>query len=260
MRIAICVKHVPMDGNVEVDPVTHKILRENTECDINSCDLNAMQMAAELKKSTGATIDVFTMGADMASYSLKKCMALGADNAFLVTDRKFAGSDTLGTARVLAGALAKVGSYDVVFCGSESSDGATGQVGPMLAEALQMADIPECVSAQAAEDGALLVKQKIDGGNLTLKVKTPVLLAVPFGCNEPARPTIRLQMQANKRPIISFSQAELALDEARIGMNAALSIVTDVVEADKKQSATLLEGDAATVAAQIKNLLEQRRG
>ena len=260
MKIAICVKHVPMDGNVEVDPVTHKILRENAECDINSCDLNAMEMAAQLKKSVDATIDVFTMGADMASYSLKKCMALGADEAYLVSDRKFAGSDTLGTARVLAGALAKVAQYDVVFCGSESSDGATGQVGPMLAEALNMANVPECVAVEQSEDGKLLVKQKVEGGYLKLKVTTPVLLTVPFGCNEPARPTIRLQMKANKRPITTFSQNELALAENEIGMDAALSIVTDVVAAPERKAATILEGDAANVAAQIKALLEQRRG
>jgi len=260
MKIAICVKHVPMDGNVEVDPATHKILRDNAECDINPCDLNAMEIAAGLKKASDSTIDVFTMGTDLAAYSLKKCIALGADEGYLVTDRQFAGSDTLGTARVLAAALKKVAAYDVVFCGGESSDGATGQVGPMLAEDLGMADVAEAVAVEPAEEGKLLIKKKVNNGNMLLKVSTPVLVTVPFGCNEPSRPTIRLQMKANKRELHTLTQEDLQLAPEAMGMKSALSIVTDVVAAPERQAATLLEGDASSVASQIAALLEQRRG
>lgn len=260
MKIAVCIKHVPVDGNVEVDPQTHRLIRENSASDINPCDLNAMELALQLKKTTEAVVDVFTMGPDFACSSLKKCLALGADNAYLISDRKFAGGDTVGTARVLAGALAKTESYDVVITGAESSDGATGQVGPMLAQALGMPSVAEATEAALREDGRLAVKKKLSDGSMSLAVALPCLLTVPFGCNEPERPTLRAQMKANKREIPVLDQNTLQLEESGIGMGAALSVVTSLAAAKTKKSAERLTGTPAELAAQLTALVEQRRG
>ena len=260
MKIAVCVKHVPVDGNVEVDPQTHRLIRENSASDINPCDLNAMELALQLKKSVDAEVDVFTMGAEPANSSLKKCLALGADNAFLISDRKFAGSDTVGTARVLAGGIAKTGQYDVILTGAESADGATGQVGPMLAQALGMPSVAEAVEASIMEDGRLAVKKKLSDGSIRLAVKTPWLLTVPFGCNEPERPTLRAQMKANKREIPVLDQSALQLDESGIGMEAALSVVTSLASGQEKKTAERLVGTPAELAAKLTELIGQRRG
>ncbi len=124
MKIAICIKHVPVSEDVEIDSVTHSVRRIDATCDMNPCDLNAMEMAAQLKKATDGSIDVYTMGPDGAATSLKKCLALGADEAYLLSDRSFAGRDTLGTARVLA-------DFDTRRCGGEtiSSNGFDGDYG-----------------------------------------------------------------------------------------------------------------------------------
>lgn len=260
MKIAVCVKNVPIDGEVEVDPQTHRLIRENAVNDINPCDLNAMELALQLKKAAGATVDVFTMGPDTAASSLKKCLALGADNAWLISDRKFAGGDTVGTARVLAGGIAKTDQYDVIFTGAESSDGATGQVGPMLAQAMGMPSVAEATEVSLLEDGRLAVKKKLSDGSMRVAVKLPCLLTVPFGCNEPERPTLRAQMKANKREIPVLDQNALQLDESKIGMDAALSVVTSLAAAEKKKAAEQLTGTPAEIAAKLTELIQQRRG
>lgn len=259
MKIAICIKHVPVSDEVEIDPTTHSIIRGSAECDVNPCDLNAMEMAVGLKKAAGATLDVFTMGPDGAKASLKKCLALGADEAYLLSDRAFAGGDTLGTAKVLADFLKKTGPYDVIFTGAESSDGATGQVGAMLAQLLGMADVADAVSAAPDPDheGKLLVSRKVPAGRLSLRVTTPVLLAVPFGCNEPALPTLRAQMKANRREIHTFTAADA--DPAVLAQLQVKSVVTDVYPAPKSERAQELTGTPEEITERIRTLVEERR-
>lgn len=257
MKIAVCVKHVPISENVEVDE-NNRLVRDNAESDTNPCDLNAMETALRLKQEAGGTIDVYSMGPENAMASLKKCLAMGADQAYLISGRKFAGGDTLGTARVLAEAIQKQGEYDVVFTGSESSDGGTGQVGPMLAELLHMPDVSETVEVKAG-NGLLNVKKRVDGGNLLLSVKMPVLLTVPFGCNEPTLPTLRTQRKANRAEIPVVGEDDLDLSAETIGENGALSIVTGLEAASGGNSAEKISGSDDEIAAKLYELLEEGR-
>lgn len=259
MRVALCVKQVPTDDKVAVDPVTHKLLRESSVSDINPCDLNAMEMARQFKEQTDVSIDVYTMGPDMAQAALKKCLALGADRAFLLNDRKFAGGDTLGTAKVLAAALKLNGPYDIVLTGNESSDGSTGQVGPMLAESLKIPDIAETMKASVKQDNTLVINRKLGSGNAILLVNMPVLLTVPFGCNTPAKPTLELKVKANKVPITVFTQQELRLSEEEIGLGAALSVVTNIFPVSRNKKAEQLDGTKQELAHKLTELIKQGR-
>ena len=260
MKIAVCVKHVPISENVEVDE-NNRLIRDNAESDTNPCDLNAMETALRLKQEAGGTIDVYSMGPENAMASLKKCLAMGADQAYLISGRKFAGGDTLGTARVLAEAIRKNGEYDVIFTGSESSDGGTGQVGPMLAELLQMPDISEAVEVDEADaaGGSLNVRKRVDGGNLLLSVRMPVLLTVPFGCNEPTLPTLRTQRKANRAEIPVVGEDELDLAAETIGEPGALSIVTGLEAASGGDTAEKITGTDDGIAAKLYELLEEGR-
>ncbi|BEU88643.1 electron transfer flavoprotein subunit beta [Selenomonas sp. TAMA-11512] len=260
MKIAVCIKHVPVETDVEVDPKTHSIQRADATCDIDPCNMNAMELAASLKKKDEDTrIDVFTMGPDAAASSLKKCLAVGADEAYLLSDRRFAGGDTLGTARVLASFLQRVDAYDVVITGAESSDGATGQVGPMLAELLGIADVADATSAEPdpTDTGTLLVGQKVPEGTLSLRIKLPVLLTIPFGCNEPALPTLRAQMKANRREIRKLTADDL--DASVLAKLTAKSVVTDVAPNPAGKEAKELTGTPAEIAEQIESLIAERR-
>ena len=258
MKIAICIKHVPTAENVEVNEETHQLIRDTAESDTNPCDLNALEFALQLKNATDGTIDVFSMGPENAMASLKKSLAIGADNAYLLADKRFAGSDTLGTARVLAAGIKTHGPYDVIFTGSESSDGGTGQVGPMIAEIFGMPDVSETVSVTAA-DGRLDIKKRVEGGNMLLHVATPVVLTVPFGCNEPTLPTLRSQRQANKADIPHVDDDALAIDDKTIGMPGALSIVTDVHSASSGRQAEEISGTFGEIAGRIGELIEEGR-
>lgn len=254
MKIAICVKHVPVSEDVEIDPVSHSVRRADATCDMNPCDLNAMEMAAQFKKATGSTIDVYTMGPDGAAASLKKCLALGADEAYLLSDRKFAGRDTLGTARVLAD-FVKRSAYDIVFTGAESSDGATGQVGAMLAALLDMPDVADAVSVALDKDGSLRIGKKVPQGTLELRAKGPVLLAIPFGCNEPKFPTLRAQMKANHKEIHVLTGADC--DPSVLADLDVKSVVTDVYPApEATKQAKEITGTPKEIAAKIQELLE----
>ncbi len=258
MKIAVCVKHVPTSENVQIDE-NNNLVRDTAESDTNPCDLNAMEFALQLKQQTEGTIDVYSMGPDIALASLKKCLAIGADQTYLISGRKFAGGDTLGTARVLAKAIEDNGPYDVIFTGNESSDGGTGQVGPMIAEILSMPDVSETVSIEAKDDKTLEIRKNVGDGNLVLKVKTPVLVTVPFGCNEPTLPTLRTQRKANRAEIPVIDESMVDLDENLIGKPGALSIVTTVSSASAGRTAEELVGSFEEIAARMDELVEEGR-
>ena len=260
MRIAVCVKQVPLSDQIKVDPATHNLIRNSTDMTVNPADLNALTEAIRLKKQTNAQIDVFTMGAEGARAALVTAMAMGADEAYLVTDRAFAGGDTLGTARVLAAAIQKAGSYDLIVCGSLASDGATGQVGPMLAQILDQPSVTEIKKLDAPQDGTLGVYKAWKGKLAHLNMTLPGVITVALGCNSPILPTLRNQMKAKKKPIHVLTNEELALNPEKIGMSGAKSLVTDTYlrEATGKQS-VMLTGSAEEIADQILDLMEKAR-
>ena len=145
MNIAVLIKQVPVSNDVSVDPDTHALVRASSEGMVNPADLNAIEEAMLLKEQTGGKVVVFTMGPPDAEKALRDAMALGCDESCLVTDRAVAGGDTVATAKVLAAAIRKYGEFDLILGGALSADGATGQVGAMVAECL---DIPHVVEAQ----------------------------------------------------------------------------------------------------------------
>lgn len=256
MRIAVCIKQVPSSGNVSVDPATHKLLRDSNEVEVNPSDLNALTAAIELKKRCGGTVDVFTMGPEAARKALATALAMGADEGYLLTDRAFGGSDTLGTAKVLAAGFAKAGPYDLILCGDVSSDGATGQVGPMLAQLLGLPSVCQVKAFESAENGALVVRRSCRANEVRLRCALPCLATVAFGSNVPIRPTLRSQMKANKRALQVLTNDMLCLNAAEVGLGAAKSVVTSTYASETTgQTAKMLAGTPAEVAAQILALI-----
>ena len=249
MKIAICVKYVPVDSKVQVNPATHALVRGSGAGEINPSDRYAVEMARRLK-GDGDTLDVFTMGPADATRALKVVLALGADHAYLLNDKVFAGSDTLGTAKVLAAALEHYGPYDVVLMGSASNDGATGQVGPMTAEMLGMPDVTDAVDCQIA-GGRASVAKKAGDALLALEAALPVLVTVPFGANAPELPTLRHQVAANQHPIVEVTAADLGIDPATVGQAGALSVVTDTMQVVQKKQAVTLTGTVDDMAKKL---------
>lgn len=134
LNILVCVKQVPDINLVKMDPVTGSLIRAGVPAILNPLDANALEAAVRVKEAHGGTVTVITMGPDMAKEALRECLAAGADRAVLLSDRAFANADTLATSYVIASAAKLLGAFDLIFCGKESLDGATGQMGSQLAE------------------------------------------------------------------------------------------------------------------------------
>lgn len=261
MNIAICIKHVPVSNDVSVDPVTHALIRENTEGMVNPADLNAIEEAVAIKEKTGAKLVVFTMGPREAEKSLRTAISMGCDEAVLVTDRLFAGADTVATSRVLASALKYYGHFDLILAGAQTSDGATGQVGPMLAAQLDIPHISDAQSVSLDEEGGRVTAEKKYMGNVArLCTVTPALVTMSFGCNTPRFPTLRSQLAANKKEIVSYGNGELGLPANCVGLAGSPTEVIDSFQPERGKRAEMLSGDAREIAVKLLSLIEKEKG
>lgn len=168
MKIIVCIKQVPNTSEVKINPETKTLIRDGVESIINPDDKNALEAALKIKDEKGAKVVVVSMGPMQAKEALLEALAMGADSAYLISDRKFGGSDTWATATILAAAIEKIGDYDLIICGRQAIDGDTAQVGPEIAEFL---NIPQVTYAKELElkDGAVRVKDFVSQKTMNLK-------------------------------------------------------------------------------------------
>ncbi|MDR1874600.1 MAG: electron transfer flavoprotein subunit beta/FixA family protein [Synergistaceae bacterium] len=257
MNIAVCIKQVPVSNNVSVDPVTHSLVRDSAENTLNPADANALEEAISLKERYGGKVVAFTMGPPAADKALRTAAAMGADELVLITDRVFAGSDTLATARVLAASVGRYGAFDLILAGSESSDGATGQVGPMIAEFMALPHLTELKSVEAVEAGCLRGVKKFKNGGAQVRVRLPAVLTLSYGCNEPRLPTFASQIAAKKKNVTVHTNEDLALPGDAVGLSGSPTEVIDSFEPEKKKNAAFLSGSPAEIAEKILSLIEE---
>lgn len=262
MNIAVLIKQVPVSNDVSVDPKTHALVRASSEGMINPADLNAIEAALVLKEQTEGKVVVFTMGPPDAEKALRDAMALGCDESCLLTDRAFAGGDTIATAKVLAEGIRKYGAFDLIMGGALSADGATGQVGAMVAEYL---DIPHITEIQGVcydpdEADKIVAVKKYQGMEYKIKAVLPALVSVNFGSNEPRLATLRSKRAAKSKPLAVYTNAELAMDESQTGLCGSPTIVTDSFEPEQERKAELLTGTPKELAEKLKELIDTEKG
>ncbi len=264
MRIVVCIKQVPSSGDVTVDPVTHNLVREKAGSMLNPSDYNAIEAALLLREQLSESgsdckVAAVTMGPPDAQEVLRTAMAMGADEACLLTDRQFAGGDTIATATVLAAGIEKYGAYDLIIAGAESSDGATGQVGPMVAERLSIPHIAMVQEMEAATDSLIAVK-KMNGTRIKLKASMPALVTVRYGANEPRLATLRSRMAAKKKPIVTYTNEELGLPRSAIGAEGSPTVVTESFRPEIVNTCEFMTGNPKEIARQMLALIEKERG
>ena len=220
LRILCCVKQVPDVDQMRMDPETGNLIRAGVPAILNPQDANAVAAAVRVKETWGGEITLITMGPQGAESVLRECLAVGADKAVLVTDRAFGNADTLATSYSLLSAAGTQGSYDMIFCGRESLDGATGQMGAQLAERFEMAQVTSTLLIKEVdeENGTVIVDRALDNGTETLEVKLPCLFTIEK-TNYPARiPNLKGKMAAKKAEIIKITSEDIpGLDKRRIG-------------------------------------------
>lgn len=185
MNIIVCIKQVPDTNEVRIDPVKGTLIRDGVPSIINPDDKNALEEAIRIKEQKGDVhVTVLTMGPPQAEIALREALSMGADEAILLSDRQFGGSDTWGTSVILAAAVKKIGKYDIIFCGRQAIDGDTAQVGPEMAEHLGIPQITY-VSKLEVKGNEVIAERTIEDGYYVIKAKMPILLTTIKELNEP---------------------------------------------------------------------------
>ena len=237
MKIVVFVKQVPNTDDVQLDPKTGNLRRDGVESILNPMDANGVEAALQLKAKFGGTVCVVTMGLPMASAVLKKCLAMGADEAYLLTDRPFGGADTLATSYTLAQAAKKIGDYDLLICGRLATDGDTAQTGPAIASWLEVPQIT-LASSMEVEDGWVICDRKINGMVQKVKAKLPALVTVTGDLNKPRYPKPIDIMKANKKPFFTWGVDDIDADREKIGLPGTPSSNKPVFEPEKRTTDT----------------------
>ena len=227
MKFVVCIKQVPDTTEVKVDPKTHTLIRDGVPSILNPYDQYAIEECVRLKEETGeGCVTVITMGPPQARSALMKCLALGADEAILISDKAFAGSDTWATAYTLAQAIKKIGLVDMVFCGQQAIDGDTAQVGPEIAQQLGIPQVTYVEKIEINDKHKLTIHKQTEEGYHVLETKTPVLLALlPPTSFQPEHPPMSSILKAKRKPFNVWDVKSPGGDESNYGLDGSFTQV-----------------------------------
>lgn len=254
LEIVVCIKQVPDPehfSEITLDPVTQVIRREGIPSIINPLDRHALEEGLRIREKFSGKVTAISMGPPQAREALEESLAIGADDAVLLCDKAFAGADTLATAYALAAGIQKLGRFDLILCGNETVDGATGQVGPQLAELLDISHITHVNEIEFIDETSLKARQALEYGYLRVQVKLPALLSVIKGINKFRLPTALAIVKAARREIKSWGCADTGLEKDNIGLNGSPTHVVGVFEHKFKRRGEILEGEPQEVAKKV---------
>jgi len=251
MKIVVCVKQVPDAKDVRLDPVTNTLSRDGVQSIMNPYDRHALEEGVRLAGEEGGSVTVISMGPPQAAEVLREAVACGADEAVLVSDRAFAGADTWATTHTLAQAIKKVGGADLVLCGKQAIDGDTAQVGPGLAERLNIPYVTCVRKVLGSGNGVIRVERLMDDGYDTLEVKLPALFTVVKEINEPRLPSLKGKMKAKKLQITPLSAADIDADPDQIGLKGSPTQVVRVFSPQPRGERTIISGPVEEQVEQL---------
>ena len=217
MKIIVCVKQVPDTTEIKIDPVKGTLIRDGVPSIMNPDDKGGLELALRLKDQHGAHITVISMGPPQADVILREAFAMGADRAILLSDRKFAGADTLATSYALSG-LCRTLDYDLIIAGRQAIDGDTAQVGPELAEHLDLPQITYVADAKRLDNGNLLVHKENEDSVQVLEVEGRCLLTVLASAFEPRYMSVNGIMKAYEREVEVWGADKIDVDESKLGL------------------------------------------
>jgi len=251
MRIIVCIKQVPEGLDVKVDPETKRIVREGVKSIINPYDLYAIEEGIRLKERFGGETWVISMGPTQAESAIREAIGMGVDYGVLLSDRKFAGSDTLATSYTLSLGIKKIGNFDIIICGRETLDGSTGQVGPGIAEHLGIPYITYVSKIIDIKDNIIECKRLMEDHYEIIKTKLPVLITVVKEINEPRIPSLKNMLRAKKVEVPLWNAEILEGNEKLFGQDGSPTRVIDVWTHSIKKEGRKVEGEPETLAEEI---------
>jgi electron transfer flavoprotein beta subunit len=264
LHIVVCIKQVPDSREIRIDPKNNTLIRQGVPSIVNFYDLHGLEEALRIKDEHGARVTVVTMGPPPAEKGLKECISLGADEAVLVTDRGFAGADTLATSYVVASTIEKIaetfGSVDLVFCGKQTLDGDTGQVGPGVACRLDLEQLTYVSKVAEVDEGRRKVKvhRLLEDGIEVVETRMPALITALKELNRVRRASMPGMIRAAKYKPIVWTTADFPnLERAKIGLKGSPTIVAKTwVPEVKAVKSQMVRGETPElIAAQLSDKL-----
>jgi electron transfer flavoprotein beta subunit len=236
---------------VSIDPRTKSLVREGIPTVINPLDKNALEAALQLKEKHGGEVAVLSMAPPAAVDNLREALAMGADRAYLLSDRAFAGSDTLATSMVLASAVKKMGPVDLVLAGNESADGGTAHVPAQLGEWLGCRHLMHACSLEVAGEGSIRVDTVRENCRVVYMVKLPAVVSVVRTINKPRYTSLAGVLSAGKKPLTSWTSADLPVDKEFLGLEGSPTRAGDIYQPDLGRRCESIDGAAEEIAAAL---------
>ena len=257
MNIVVCIKQVPGTTEIKIDPDTNTLVREGVESIINPFDTYALEEGVRLKERCGGKLTVLTMGPPQAEQALRETISLGADEAVLVSDRVFAGSDTWATSYVLSRAIATLADYDVIVCGRQTLDGDTGQVGPGLSEMLGIPFVAYVSKIEEISDGYMRVQRMVEEGYEVIEMSLPAVITVVKGINVPRLPSLRGKAKSKSAEIPTWSAEDIGVDPDKSGIPGSPTRVVKIFFPQRTRKSEMLQGSSQE---QVSLLVERLEG
>lgn len=257
MKIAVCIKQVPDTTEIKLDPVKGTLIRDGVESIMNPDDKGGLEMALQLKEKHDAYVTVITMGPPQADDILREAYAMGADAAIHLSDRKFAGADTLATSNALAGALRTL-EYDIIITGRQAIDGDTAQVGPQIAEHLDIPQVTYVEEVTVKENNKLYIKKATEEGYQMLEVTTPCLLTVLSTAGKSRYMTVRGIVEAYTRDVEVWGADKIEVDETKLGLQGSPTRVSKSFTKGAKAAGQIYEVDTQEAVDIIVEKLKEK--
>lgn len=257
MNIIVCIKQVPETGNVKINPQTNTLIREGVKSIINPFDMYAIEEGVRIKEKSGGKVIILTMGPPQAEQALKEAISLGADEAILLSDRAFAGSDTWATSYTLSKAIQKIGNYDIILCGKQATDGDTAQVGPGISMHLNLPQITYVKKIEQIQNNHLRAQRMTEEGYEIIESPLPVLLTVVKEINEPRLPSLKGLIKAKNAKITLWNSKDIEAEPDSIGLNGSPTQVVKIFSPPPREKGQIFEGAAEETADKLFNILNK---
>ena len=256
MNIVVCLKQVPDTTAVKIDPKTGTLIRDGVPSIINPEDKHALEGALQLKEQYGGKVTVLSMGLPMAKAALREALCMGADEAILLTDRCLGGADTLATSKALAGVIAKL-DYDLVFAGRQAIDGDTAQVGPEIAEHLNIPQVTYVQNVEVKGD-TLVVNRALEDGHQIVEVKTPCLLTAIEELNHPRYMKVANIFETSDDQIKVMTADDIDVDKSELGLKGSPTKVKKSMTKEVKGAGELVKEAPKDAAAYVIGKLKEK--
>lgn len=251
MNIIVCIKQVPDTQEIKINPETNTLMREGVQSIVNPFDMYAIEEALRIKEKVGGKVTVLSMGPQQAEEALREAISMGVDEMVLMTDRAFAGSDTWATSYTLAKGIQKLGQFDLIICGKQAIDGDTAQVGPGIAESLDIPQVTYVKKTEEIKEGMARFERMTEEGYEVIETPLPCLITVVKEINIPRLPSLKGKIRAKQAPVIKLTAKEINAEADKLGLKGSPTVVDKIFAPQKRTGGQILQGTTEEVVNKL---------